>query len=72
EFDSVQERLEKALSIVANHPVEVQCAGRTDAGVHGTGQVVHFDTTASRKMLAWQMGVNANMPGDIAVRWATE
>ncbi|MFA0066913.1 tRNA pseudouridine(38-40) synthase TruA [Vibrio breoganii] len=72
EFDSVQERLEKALSIVANHPVEVQCAGRTDAGVHGTGQVVHFDTTVSRKMLAWQMGVNANMPGDIAVRWATE
>ncbi|GAM61555.1 tRNA pseudouridine synthase A [Vibrio ishigakensis] len=38
EFDSVQERLEKALTAVANHPVEVQCAGRTDAGVHGTGR----------------------------------
>jgi len=69
---SVQEKLEKALSIVANHPVEVQCAGRTDAGVHGTGQVVHFDTTSVRKMAAWTMGVNTNMPKDIAVRWAKE
>ncbi|WP_104401729.1 tRNA pseudouridine(38-40) synthase TruA [Vibrio penaeicida] len=69
---SVQEKLEKSLSIVANHPVEVQCAGRTDAGVHGTGQVVHFDTTSVRKMAAWTMGVNANMPKDIAVRWAKE
>jgi tRNA pseudouridine38-40 synthase len=68
--DSVQERLEKALSVVANQPVEVQCAGRTDAGVHGTGQVVHFDTTAQRKPVAWTMGVNANLPKDIAVRWA--
>jgi tRNA pseudouridine38-40 synthase len=72
EVASVQEKLEKSLSIVANHPVEVQCAGRTDAGVHGTGQVVHFETTTVRKMVAWTMGVNANMPKDIAVRWAKE
>lgn len=71
-INSVQEELEKALSIVAAHPVEVQCAGRTDAGVHGTGQVVHFDTSSERKMVAWTMGVNANMPKDIAVRWAKE
>lgn len=55
EVKSVQEALEKALSKIANHPVEVQCAGRTDAGVHGTGQVVHFDTTAERQMVAWTM-----------------
>ncbi|MCG7499567.1 tRNA pseudouridine(38-40) synthase TruA [Vibrio sp. Of7-15] len=67
---SVQEKLEDALSIVANHPVSVQCAGRTDSGVHGTGQVVHFDTDATRKIAAWTMGVNANLPKDIAVRWA--
>ncbi|MDF5159526.1 tRNA pseudouridine(38-40) synthase TruA, partial [Vibrio parahaemolyticus] len=72
EVKSVQEELEKALSVVANHPVEVQCAGRTDAGVHGTGQVVHFDTNVTRKMVAWTMGANANMPSDIAVRWAKE
>lgn len=70
EVPSVQEHLEKALSVIANHPVEVQCAGRTDAGVHGTGQVVHFDTSAERKMVAWTMGANANMPKNIAVRWA--
>ncbi|WP_261815556.1 tRNA pseudouridine(38-40) synthase TruA [Vibrio gallicus] len=72
DFDSVQGRLEKALSIVANQPVEVQCAGRTDSGVHGTGQVVHFDTESNRKLIAWQMGANANLPKDIAVRWAKE
>ncbi|WP_087019947.1 tRNA pseudouridine(38-40) synthase TruA [Thaumasiovibrio subtropicus] len=68
----VQNKLEAALSKIANHPVDVQCAGRTDAGVHGTGQVVHFDTETARKMVAWQMGANANLPKDIAVRWAKE
>lgn len=72
EVSSVQQELERALSIVANHPVEVFCAGRTDAGVHGTGQVVHFDAHVERKMIAWTMGVNANLPSDIAVRWAHE
>ncbi|MGV3346038.1 tRNA pseudouridine(38-40) synthase TruA [Enterobacteriaceae bacterium LUAb1] len=69
EVRSVQARLEKALEKVANHPVVVFCAGRTDAGVHGTGQVVHFETTAVRKEAAWTLGVNANLPADIAVRW---
>ncbi|MFC1234283.1 tRNA pseudouridine(38-40) synthase TruA [Vibrio sp. F74] len=70
--NSVQQELEKALSIIAAHPVEVQCAGRTDAGVHGTGQIVHFDTNSTRKLVAWVMGTNTNMPKDIAVRWAKE
>lgn len=69
EVRSVQEKLEKALSQVANEPITVFCAGRTDAGVHGTGQVVHFETRAQRKDAAWTLGVNANLPGDIAVRW---
>ena len=72
EVISVQEKLEDALSRVANHPVVVQCAGRTDSGVHGTGQVVHFDTDSIRKDVAWTLGVNANLPDDIAVRWAKE
>lgn len=72
EVRSVQEELEKALSVIANHPVEVQCAGRTDAGVHGTGQVVHFDTSAHRNMAAWTMGANAHLPKNVAVRWAQE
>ncbi|MFK8258066.1 tRNA pseudouridine(38-40) synthase TruA [Erwinia sp. AnSW2-5] len=69
EVRSVQEKLEIALTKVANHPVEVVCAGRTDAGVHGTGQVVHFETTSQRKDAAWTLGVNTHLPADIAVRW---
>lgn len=69
EVDSVQAQLEKALSRVADQPITVQCAGRTDTGVHATGQVVHFDTTAIRKDTAWTLGVNVNLPDDIAVRW---
>ena len=69
EVISVQQKLEEALSLIANHPVTVNCAGRTDSGVHGTGQVVHFETTANRKEVAWTLGVNANLPDDIAVRW---
>lgn len=67
---SVQEKLEQALTKVAAEPIGVLCAGRTDSGVHGTGQVVHFDTNVIRKDAAWTMGVNANLPDDIAVRWS--
>ena len=70
EVNSIQAELERVLSQIANHPVEIQCAGRTDAGVHATGQVIHFDTQAERKMAAWTLGVNSNLPADIAVRWA--
>ncbi|QLB13054.1 tRNA pseudouridine38-40 synthase [Bisgaardia hudsonensis] len=67
---SVQGTLEKAISFVANEPIQVYCAGRTDSGVHGTGQVIHFETTANRPEKAWSFGVNANLPDDIAVTWS--
>jgi tRNA pseudouridine38-40 synthase len=67
---TVQETLEAALSRVADHPVRLQCAGRTDAGVHALEQVVHFDTTATRTERAWVLGSNVNLPGDCAVSWA--
>ncbi|WP_277962303.1 tRNA pseudouridine(38-40) synthase TruA [Pseudomonas sp. RIT-To-2] len=69
---TVQETLEKALSTVADSPVDLMCAGRTDAGVHACGQVVHFDTRAVRSMKAWTMGANINLPHDISVTWAQE
>ncbi|MCY7295249.1 tRNA pseudouridine(38-40) synthase TruA [Alteromonas sp. a30] len=69
--NSVQAELEKALSSVADETVEIQCAGRTDAGVHATNQVVHFDSVNTRPMRAWTFGVNANLPQTIAVKWAT-
>ncbi|GAB3098645.1 tRNA pseudouridine(38-40) synthase TruA [Aestuariicella hydrocarbonica] len=68
--DTVQERLEKALSQVADEPVTLICAGRTDAGVHGTNQVVHFDTLSVRPVKAWTRGVNALLPDSVSVKWA--
>lgn len=66
---SVQLKLEEAASSVANHPVIVHCAGRTDSGVHATGQVVHFDSDAEREPHNWLLGINANLPDDVAVQW---
>lgn len=67
---SVQGVVERALSLVANDPVLVQCAGRTDAGVHGRCQVVHFDTQAERDMRGWVLGSCSNLPTSVAVLWA--
>ncbi len=66
---SVQASLESALSRVACQPISLFCAGRTDARVHATGQVVHFVTDALRQEHAWTMGVNSYLPPDIAVHW---
>ncbi len=66
---TVQAAVEQALSRIADHPVEVVCGGRTDAGVHGSGQVVHFDTDAVRPERAWLLGGNSHLPEDIAFRW---
>lgn len=67
---SVQGEVEAALSFVADHAVEVACAGRTDAGVHACCQVVHFDTTATRSARAWTLGANSRLARDVAVVWA--
>lgn len=68
--DTVQLHVEQALAQVANHKVMVVCAGRTDKGVHATGQIVHFDSDAARDMKAWVAGGNSNLPADICLRWA--
>ncbi len=67
---TVQQAVEHALSSVADHPVQVVCAGRTDAGVHATAQVIHFDSEAPRTEWAWVMGANANLPRTVSARWA--
>ena len=67
---SVQDALERALSQVADAPVRVVAAGRTDAGVHATGQVVHFDTAAVRPSSAWVRGTNAHLPSGVVVSWS--
>lgn len=67
---TVQGDLQRALAQVADHPVEVTAAGRTDAGVHALEMVAHFDTSAARPLHAWVLGANANLPADVTVLWA--
>jgi tRNA pseudouridine38-40 synthase len=66
---SVQQSLEKAISVVANHPVSVVCAGRTDTGVHARGQVAHFDSLSERSNRQWVLGINSNLPDAVRVLW---
>lgn len=68
--NTLQDRLEAALSLFAAQPVATVCAGRTDAGVHGLMQVVHFDTPLQREEFSWVRGTNSFLPPDIAVQWA--
>jgi tRNA pseudouridine38-40 synthase len=68
--NTVQGNLERALSFVAAESIEVTCAGRTDAGVHGRCQVVHFDTAVQRDMRGWVLGTGSNLPSSMTVLWA--
>ena len=74
---TVQDRLEHALGkftgqSLAGGRITTLCAGRTDAGVHGLMQVIHFDTALVRATDSWVRGTNAHLPRDIAVHWARE
>jgi len=69
---TVQDKLEAALGKFTGQKVSTLCAGRTDAGVHGLMQVVHFDTALARPTASWVRGTNAFLPRDIAVEWAQE
>lgn len=69
---SVQGAVEDGLSVIANERISVRCAGRTDSGVHGMGQVIHFETHALRSKRSWLLGTNANMPPDVSIYWVGE
>jgi tRNA pseudouridine38-40 synthase len=69
---SLQQEVERALSSVADHPVKVTAAGRTDAGVHALNQVIHFDSEAPRKPHAWLFGANSLLPRDLSLRWVQD
>jgi len=66
---TVQEVLQRALSQVADHPVSLHAAGRPDAGVHATGQVLSFRTTAQRSAYGWRSGANSLSPEAVTVTW---
>lgn len=69
EEPTVQATLERALGKVADQPVRVVCAGRTDTGVHARCQVAHFDSGADRDPRSWVLGANSNLPGTVSVLW---
>lgn len=66
---TVQQHVEHALSHIADHDIDVVCAGRTDAGVHALQQVVHFDSDAPRELYAWLAGANRYLPKDVRLQW---
>lgn len=68
----MQAELENALSTIAQYPITVHCAGRTDTGVHAAAQVVHFETEVIRPLRAWSFGVNSHLHRNVAVHWAAE
>jgi tRNA pseudouridine38-40 synthase len=70
DVSTVQADLEDGLTAVADTPVRVHCAGRTDTGVHGFGQIIHFDAPAERSSKSWVFGANANLPPAVRVHWA--
>ena len=69
--DSIQQNLETAIGFVANHAIELVCAGRTDAGVHAIEQVAHFESGSERDERAWVLGSNCRLPRDIRIKWIT-
>jgi tRNA pseudouridine38-40 synthase len=69
---TVQDQVQRALARVADTPVDVVCAGRTDAGVHASAQVFHFDSGAPRSERAWRLGANTYLPNDVSVLWVRE
>ncbi|MCL4106607.1 UNVERIFIED_CONTAM: hypothetical protein GTU68_009741, partial [Idotea baltica] len=67
---TVQAEVERALAEIAISPVRIQCAGRTDTGVHASGQIIHFDPPVHRELKAWVRGTNRHLPVDVRVLWA--
>jgi tRNA pseudouridine38-40 synthase len=69
---TVQDTIENALAVVAGERARLMVAGRTDAGVHATVQVAHFDTHVRRPFSAWVRGTNDHLPAAAVIRWAVE
>lgn len=63
----MQGELEKAISVVAPHPVTITAAGRTDSGVHARGQVISFEMSWRHGKDALQRAINANLPADVVI-----
>ena len=69
---SIEGTLAAAVSFVAGETLNVHGSGRTDAGVHALQQVAHFETNVARTTRQWLLGINSNLPADVAIRWVKE
>lgn len=69
---TVQGTLETAIARISGAQAVVYGAGRTDAGVHASGQVIHFTPASRLAPEAWLRALNALLPGTLAVRWVRE
>ncbi len=68
--ETVQNEVEQALSKISNTSIRVITAGRTDTGVHATGQGVHFETDVIRSDYSWMRGTSRYLPDEITILWA--
>lgn len=69
---TVQQELERALERLTTLPVRASAAGRTDAGVHATGQVVSADVPAKWHPAELRRALNAVLPSDVWVEAAED
>lgn len=69
---TVQGEVEKSLAKIIGKDITIQCAGRTDTGVHAAGQVIHFDCEVNRALKAFVFGLNSQLPKDISIKWSKE
>jgi tRNA pseudouridine38-40 synthase len=67
----VQDHLQQALRQFTQQDVEAVAAGRTDAGVHASAQVVHLDANVEREPHSWVRGTNSNLHPSARVLWAS-
>lgn len=65
--DTIQGKLQHVLETLVGHPVEVIGSGRTDAGVHASGQIANFHIEESYCAKEVMMWLNEHLPQDIAV-----
>jgi tRNA pseudouridine38-40 synthase len=64
---SIQTLIQRSLETVLRHPVNLTGAGRTDAGVHATGQTAHFDSDRDADPYRLRYSLNALLPSDIRI-----
>ena len=69
---TIQGIVETAIAAISGEMPVVYGAGRTDAGVHARGQVIHFRTNAHLSPQVWRRALNASLPNTVAVRWTRE